>query len=315
VSWVAIAESGVFEFGGSKFVFDEERPSAGSENSESAEDLFFGEFGVFATELLEDGGEEFVLRVIEGIENLLVEADDSLFVNSAVCRERHRFDGLPGSAFEALEESSSSGVYKEDGFAAASCASGASDAVDVGFAIAWEVVVDDVCDAWDIESACGDIGGDDEVDLSGFELFDDAFALSLRHFAIEGCCAVSILAEELGEWFCGAAESNEDDGCVDGFAFEEAEEGDFLLVISGDDVALSDGVSSGGFLSDFDIGGIAEVLLGDFADGFGHGGGEEGRLAGLRELFEDRLDAFGEAHFEHFVGFIEYEAAEVFEFE
>jgi hypothetical protein len=87
------------------------------------------------------------------------------------------------------------------------------------------------------------------------------------------------------------------------------------LVISGDDVALSDGVSCSGFLSDFDICGIAEVLLGDFADGFWHGGGEEGRLSGLWELFEDPLNAFGEAHFEHFVGFIEYEAAEVFEFE
>ena len=67
-----------------------------------------------------------------------------------------------------------------------------------------------------------------------------------------------------------------------------------------------------------------EDVLGEFADGRGHGGGEEESLPRVGvargKMGEDFLDVFEEAHVEHFVGFVEDddgrgEIAEAFGFE
>ncbi len=309
----AIAEAGVFEFGLTEVFLHEQWAAPGGDDAECAEDLFFGEFRMFVTELLEDGCEEFMLRVAECCDDLFMKANDSLFVDRPVGWQGHGFDGLSSRAFEALEDAASAGVNKENCFAAAASAAGAADAVHVGFAISGEIIVDDVGDAGDVESAGGNIGGYDDVEVAGFELFDDAFALGLSHFSAEGGGAVTVPGEQLSEGFGGAAEADEDDGCVEVFGFEQSQECGFLLVIAGDDVALADGVSGSGFLANFNVGGVFEMLLCDTADRCGHGCGKECRLAGFRELLEDPVDAFGEPHLEHLVGFVQHKAAEAFE--
>src|SRR5690606_16617479 len=64
---------------------------------------------------------------------------------------------------------------------------------------------------------------------------------------------------------------------------------------------------------DGDLDRVGEVLVGDLADGGGHGRGEEGDLALGGCLAEDLLDVFGEAHAEHLVCFVEDEEADVVE--
>ena len=52
---------------------------------------------------------------------------------------------------------------------------------------------------------------------------------------------------------------------------------------------------------------IAQHVRGEIGDLARHGGGEQQRLALLRELRDDRADVVDEAHVEHAVGFVEHE--------
>ncbi len=62
---------------------------------------------------------------------------------------------------------------------------------------------------------------------------------------------------------------------------------------------------------DRDLGGVAEVLLGEPADLRGHGGREQRHLLVVGGLGEDRLDVLGEAHVEHLVGLVEHQEAQL----
>lgn len=52
-------------------------------------------------------------------------------------------------------------------------ACGAADAVDVGQRRAWDVVVDDVGEVRDVETASGEVGGDDDGGFAGGQVVED----------------------------------------------------------------------------------------------------------------------------------------------
>lgn len=298
-----------------EFVAHEHWSTTCREHSEGAQNLFFGEFRMVATELLEHGCEKFVLGIGECCEDTFVESLNSVFVDHAIVWERHRFNGLPRGAFETLQDTSATGVHKENGFPTATGSACASDPMHVGFAIPRQIIVDHVRNAADVESAGGNIGGHDNADLTGFELFDDAFTLCLGHFAVERCSAVAVLAEQLSERLCGAAEFDENDGGVVGLSFEQAEECRFFLFGSCDHIPLPNGFSRSCSLLDFNIHRIPQLLLSNLADAFRHRGGEECCLPCRRESFKDPVNAFRKAHAEHFIGFVKDKATEGLEFE
>src|ERR671923_194366 len=72
--------------------------------------------------------------------------------------------------------------------------SSAPDAVYVSIRSIGHVIVDDVCDPLNIETACGDVGGDHNGEMSGFETMQGVFALSL--------CAVAMQARDAMTGVC-----------------------------------------------------------------------------------------------------------------
>ena len=58
-------------------------------------------------------------------------------------------------------------------------AAGAADAVHVGLLVLGALVVDDVGDVVDVDTAGGDIGGDEHVDLARAELGSSAFSRAI----------------------------------------------------------------------------------------------------------------------------------------
>ncbi len=62
-------------------------------------------------------------------------------------------------------------VDQRDGDAGASGAAGTTDAVDVGLLVLGALVVDDVGDVVDVDTAGSDVGGDQNVDLAVTEAF------------------------------------------------------------------------------------------------------------------------------------------------
>ena len=64
-------------------------------------------------------------------------------------------------------------------------AAGAADAVDIIVRLPRHVEVDDVADAFDVEAARGDVGGDEDVDLVVLEAVELGDALGLVHVALD----------------------------------------------------------------------------------------------------------------------------------
>lgn len=63
-----------------------------------------------------------------------------------------------------------------DGVAAGACSAGTADAVHVVFAVVRQIVVEDVRDGRDVQTARGDVGGDQNIEVAFGEVVEDAQA-------------------------------------------------------------------------------------------------------------------------------------------
>jgi hypothetical protein len=145
IGWTAtITKLGFIKVHMSEFVAHEQRPPARREHSQRTQNLFFGQFRVFGTELLEDGRKQFMLGVGECTEYTFVEPLNPMLVDDTIIRERHGFDGLPRGPFKTLQDASATGMHEQNGLATAPGPTRASNAMHIGFAIPRQIVVDDV---------------------------------------------------------------------------------------------------------------------------------------------------------------------------
>ncbi len=100
-------------------------------------------------------------------------------------RQVHRFDDLPRGALDGAQHVALARRDEQDGLALAPGPAGAADAMHVGLGVVGHVVVHDMPDAFDIQAAGGDIGGDQDVDLPRLQARHRAFAQRLRNVAVE----------------------------------------------------------------------------------------------------------------------------------
>ena len=92
---------------------------------------------------------------------------------------------MPHDAFESADHILVFIGDQSERVACALRAPRASDAMDVGVGGVGHVVVDDVRDAVNVETARRNVGGDHDVEVSRFETVKRALALSLRAVAMQ----------------------------------------------------------------------------------------------------------------------------------
>ena len=136
-------------------------------------------------------------------------------------------------------------------------------------------------------------------------------ATSLR----EGRGPVPLAGKIFGERLGRALGVDEDQHAFDRFGFQDPGQHLLFLVRADDHETLPNRIGRGGPLLDRDLGRVAQVALGDPADRIGHRGGEKRGLTLGRGLGEDPVDLFGEAHPQHFIGFVENQPAHAVELE
>src|SRR5690606_23917734 len=145
----------------------------------------------------------FGQRVAETIAANAVEGD--------VVRQFERLQRLPRRIFQQHDAAFVARIGQQYGAAGAAGATGAADAMYVGVIVVRHVVVDDMADAFDIEAARGDIGGDQHVNFAELEQRNGLFALRLIHVAVDRRRGKTEFAEIVGEFgggFARAAENN-----------------------------------------------------------------------------------------------------------
>ena len=77
-------------------------------------------------------------------------------------------------------------LWKENIPSVRACPAGASDTVDVVFGLGRQFVVDDEGQLGDVQSACGDVGGDEDAQAAFFEGVEGFKAALLGFVAVDG---------------------------------------------------------------------------------------------------------------------------------
>jgi hypothetical protein len=187
-------------------------------------------------------------------------------------------------------------------------ASGAADAVDVGFGLVGNVHVDDESDILDIDSTGRDIGGDEDGEGALFELLEGALALGLGAVAVDRLGIKSVGDDGFAELVGSVFGAGEDDGESVVVLITKVLEKEVLFGILVDEADPLLDFFGGGLLGlDGNVGRIVQDGVGEVLDGGSKGGREEEGLLLARKSGDDLFDVAKEAHVKHTVDLIEDE--------
>ena len=260
-----------------------------------------GKFGQF-------GGSE---HIVDALRELL----DASVRQLLDAGQGQRFDLLLRGALDRAEHALFARGDEEDRLTGTSGTTGAADAVDVGLGVVRDVVVDDQGDAFDVESAGGHVGGDEDVDLAFAQHVDRALTCLLGDVAVDRGGLEPAGAQLLGQLLGGLLRAHEHDDALVLLDLEDAGQSVELVRMLDHEVALADIRTGLRLRGDPNFLRIVQVLAGDPVDRGRHGGREQSDLTVLTDLAEDLFDVFGEAHLEHLVGLVEDEVTQAAELE
>ena len=102
-------------------------------------------------------------------------------------------------------------MHEADADACLVGASCTSAAVYVGIDIVWKVIVDDMCQIVDVETACRHVGGYQNLSESLTEMVHHEVALCLRQVAVKRCSVISVVDEVVGNFLCLKLSAAEND--------------------------------------------------------------------------------------------------------
>ena len=188
---------------------------------------------------------------------------------------------------------------------------GSSGSVNVDLGALGHVIVDDRRQAADVDTTRSDVGGDEEVDLSGAHAREGFLALVLRELAVDDVDADVLALECVRDGERRHARVREDDRAVASRGSHEAAESFLLLVLTGREVLVSNALSTDLVTADVDRRRFADEVLGDTRDGRSHRCAADERLACFRQLRDDVEDVLLESHREQLVRLVESEVPDV----
>ena len=229
---------------------------------------------------------------------------------AAAVGRRNRY---PDQLLDVAQERALLGIAERDRDPVGAGAGGAADAVDVAFRNVRQVEVDDVADAFDVDAARGDVGGDQRAQASRAEGGERAFALILRFVAVDRLGGEAGLEERAHDLVGAALGAGEHEGALDRRLSQDFHQQRRLAGAIDMDRLLHDAFHGGGGGSDRDADRVVQHLVCQLGDFPRHGRGEEQRLALGRQLGDDPADVVDEAHVEHAVGFVEHEHLDAIE--
>ena len=121
-------------------------------------------------------------------------------------------------------------------------ASGSADPMDVVFRIVGHIVIDDVADALDIDTATDDVGGDEHGNLPAAKPLHDTIARGLGKIAMDGGNSTDHPVQPVGEAVGPALGAGEDDTLPRPVALEQKKQQVEFLIGVHRDVELLDRV-------------------------------------------------------------------------
>ena len=185
--------------------------------------------------------------------------------------------------------------------------------MDVGLGRFGQVVIHDVLDPADVESAGGDVGGYQYRGCLRFELVECPFAGGLAFVAVDRGGADFSFLQVFDELVCPVLGAGKDQGTATSGVRQEFFEQLYLHAAVDKVDRLLDLFGGCGVASGLDIFGLIEPLTSKFANLGWHGGGEHQCLPAFGYIRFDATQIVDETHVEHLVGLVKDEHLNVAE--
>ena len=182
---------------------------------------------------------------------------------------------------------------------------GAANPVDVILGDDRQIEIHHLRQVVNIQSACGDIGSDQNLDFAGLETFQRPQAGRLRLVAVDGV-SLDLFGEQLADQFINAfARLDENQHLPPAPVFQHFQEEFRLAFLVDRHNPLLDRLDGTVAQADFDRERVVQPGLGHAADFVRESRGEQQGLALFRQRGENRRQFLSETEVEHAVGLVE----------
>src|SRR5699024_2091993 len=127
---------------------------------------------------------------------------------------------------------------EQNRFTGTSSTASTADAVNIRLGVVWNIEVDHVRNAVNVETTCCNVGSNQDVQTAILELVNGALTLVLRDIAVDGSGVVTCIAKLFCNFFSLMLGAAEYDHCVVVSYFQDASEGIELCAVRGQQEAL-----------------------------------------------------------------------------
>ena len=174
--------------------------------------------------------------------------------------------------------------------------------VDLG--LVGEVEVEHVGDVFNVNAATGDVGGHEDEHVAVPERFQCTRPCGLALVAVDGIRRNPNFAQLFSKAVCAVLGSGEHDAASHHLALEQIDEQLTLVRFLDESHVLFDAIGGRCLGTDVNVHRTVQHLVGQLADGLGHGRTEHQVLSLARNEGEDAFNVLAEAHVEHAVSLV-----------
>ena len=122
---------------------------------------------------------------MHGIQNLRLEFLAAFFVYLFGTRQRHFFNWLTGGFFDVTQHAFFTATHEHNSLTITAGTTGTADTVHVRFGIGRNIVVNDVTDAFYVQTTGCHVSRHNNIELTGFQFFHGFFAQRLRNITVQ----------------------------------------------------------------------------------------------------------------------------------
>ena len=182
---------------------------------------------------------------VESINNTRSESFATLCIHLGCAWQRHFFNRLTRGFFNITQHALFTTTYKYNRFTFTTGTASTTNTVNVRLCILWNVVVDNVADAFNVKTTSGNVGRHNHVELACFQLFNSAFTLLLRNVAVQRRTTEAVRSHKVSHFFRCLLGAHENHHGIKVFGFGDTQQCVVLMYTTYKPVTLTDTVIGG----------------------------------------------------------------------
>ena len=221
------------------------------------------------------------------------------------------WNGQLHGAFNVTQQTTLAVLNEQQRTACTTRTTGTADTVNVRLGVHWDIVVYNQADTLNVQATCCHVGCNQDIQTTVFQTLQSLLTQGLVHVAVQRCAVVAATLQGFSHFQGRVFGTNEDNRRIKIFRFQETHQRFVFAHAVYRPVALADVRASGHAGLNAHFLRLFHEAAGNATDRFWHGCREQSGLMTFRDLRHDGFNVFDEAHTQHFICFIQYQAAQL----